>query len=106
MAFRLVNIPIKNLDKKLVVIIEISRFNSYDNNMILKLVHSKSGFKIIGQLVYLLSRGEQKVILWPIFYFTAILNALIRIFRNVGIALVTSKSNNLKNLLCSSKDTI
>ncbi|XP_050524101.1 uncharacterized protein LOC126895864 [Daktulosphaira vitifoliae] len=108
MVYRLINIPMNKIDydKELVVIKEIAKFNGYNENIILKLVRKQKWKKERRAASTLSSEGEQKVIRSPILFYPGISNGLTKIFKNFGITLVTSKSNNLRDLLGNPKDKV
>jgi hypothetical protein len=108
MVYRLVNIPLdkNDFDKEFKLITEIAKFNGYEKDLILKMVRKQKWSKDLRMVSTLNNGPENKVIRSSMVFYPKISDGLTNIFKNYGVNIVTSKNNNLKALLGTTKDKI
>jgi hypothetical protein len=108
MIYRLINIPMDQdaFDKELNLIKEIAIFNGYKKDMILRLVKKHKWKKQINELSSLKSEIDTVKKRSALIFIPKLSNQITKVFKKYNVEIVSSKNNNFKSLIGSTKDQL
>jgi hypothetical protein len=108
MIYRLINIPMDQdaFDKELNLIKEIAIFNGYKKDMILRLVKKHKWKKQINELSSLKSEIDTVKKRSALIFIPKLSNPITKVFKKYNVEIVSSKNNNFKSLIGSTKDQL